>query len=74
MVGPVKMGRFITAYSIGDRITAVCGRDLSLQGNATVASEGPNYPMVVGITWDFDGGQHTTLDLSSERLHERRRR
>ena len=66
--GSVTIPRFTSAYQIGDRIRSIRGRDLSLRTNAGAPSEeGEVYPAVVGLTWDFDGKQHTILRLSDQR-------
>lgn len=55
-------------YEVGSRIRAIEGRNLDLRVNAGVdTGEAPLYPYVVGISWDFDGGQRTTLHLSDRR-------
>jgi hypothetical protein len=59
---------FTDAYQIGDRIRSILGRNLSLRTNAGAPTEeGEVYPAVVGLTWDFDGKQHTILRLSDQR-------
>jgi hypothetical protein len=66
--GSVTIPRFTDAYRLGDRIRSIQGRDLSLRTNAGAPSEeGEVYPAVVGLTWDFDGKQSTTLHLSDQR-------
>jgi hypothetical protein len=68
VAGAVVIPRFTQAYQIGDRICSIQGRDLSLQTNAGAPTEeGPVYPAVVGLTWDFDGKQQTLLQLSDQR-------
>lgn len=68
--GSVTIPRFTDAYRVGDRIRSIQGRDLSLRTNAGApAEEGEVYPAVVGLTWDFDGRQQTTLHLSDQRGH-----
>jgi hypothetical protein len=66
--GTVTIPRFTNAYQIGDRIRSILGRNLSLRTNAGAPTEeGEVYPAVVGLTWDFDGKQHTILRLSDQR-------
>lgn len=66
--GSVTIPRVSTAYSIGDKIDSIDGRDVSLQMNAgSGANESPIYPTVVGITYEFDGKQSTVLTLSDHR-------
>jgi len=68
VAGSVTIPRFTSAYGIGDKISSIQGRNLSLQTNAGApSSEAPVYPAIVGITWDFDGKQHTILHLSDQR-------
>ena len=66
--GSVTIPRFTSAYRVGDRIRSIQGRNLSLRTNAGApAEEGEVYPAVVGLTWDFDGKQHSVLHLSDQR-------
>lgn len=68
VTGVVVIPRFTQAYRIGDRICSIQGRNLPLQTNAgSPTEEGEVYPAVVGLTWDFDGKQHTLLQLSDQR-------
>ena len=68
VAGAVVIPRFTQAYRIGDRITSIQGRDLSLKTNAGAPTEeGDVFPAVVGLTWDFDGKQQTFLQLSDQR-------
>jgi hypothetical protein len=68
ILGSVTIPRFSNAYRIGDRIRSIQGRNLSLRTNAGAPDEeGAVYPAVVGLTWDFDGKQHTVLHLSDQR-------
>ncbi len=59
---------------IGDRISQINGRDISLLVNSGIEQgEAPSYPFVVGLTWDFQGdGQSTTLQLTDRRLEPSR--
>lgn len=67
--GPIGIPWFTDAYSIGDRISSVEGRDWSFTVNgATAQGEGPVYPRVVGIEWNFGTEQSTTLHLSDLRV------
>ncbi|WZO98172.1 hypothetical protein EP7_005228 [Isosphaeraceae bacterium EP7] len=66
--GQVIIPYFTRAYRVGDRIRSIRGRELSLKTNAGApADEGDSYPMVVGLTWDFQSGQRTILRLSDQR-------
>ncbi len=68
VAGAVTIPRFTQAYRIGDRIRSIQGRGLSLRTNAGAPTEeGEVFPAVVGLTWDFDGRQQTTLQLSDQR-------
>ncbi len=68
VAGSVTIPRFTFAYAIGDKVCAIQGRNLSLQTNAGApATEAPVYPAVVGVSWEFDGKQRTTLQLSDQR-------
>ncbi|MCA1684587.1 MAG: hypothetical protein LC745_01095 [Planctomycetia bacterium] len=66
--GSVTIPRFSSAYRVGDKVRSIVGRDLSLRTNAGApAGEGEVFPAVVAVTWNFEGGQHTTLQLSDHR-------
>ena len=68
VAGSVTVPRMTTAYRIGDRIRAIEGRNLSLRTNAGAPSdEGEVFPAVVGLSWDFETKQQTTLLLSDHR-------
>lgn len=68
VAGAVVIPRFTCAYQIGDKIRSILGRSLSLRTNAGAPEqEGEVFPSVVGLTWDFDGKQQTTLQLSDHR-------
>lgn len=68
VLGSVTIPRFTGAYRVGDRIRSIQGRNLSLRTNAGAPDEeGEVYPAVVGLTWDFEGKQHTILHLSDQR-------
>jgi hypothetical protein len=68
VAGSVTIPRFTLAYSIGDKIRSIQGRNLSLRTNAGApVEEGEVFPAVVAITWEFDTKQHTTLQLSDHR-------
>ena len=66
--GSATIPYFSSAYRIGDKIQAILGRNLSLQTNAGApAGEGEVFPAVVAVTWNFEGGQQTNLQLSDHR-------
>ena len=68
VAGSVTVPRITTAYRVGDRIRAIRGRDLSLRTNAGApADEGEVFPAVVGLSWEFESQQRTTLLLSDHR-------
>ena len=68
VAGSVGIPRLTSAYRIGDKISAIVGRNLSMQCNAGAPlEEGQVFPSVVGLTWDFESGQTTTLQLSDHR-------
>ena len=68
VAGSVTVPRLTTAYRIGDRIRAIRGRDLSLRTNAGAPlAEGETFPTVVGLSWDFESFQQTTMQLSDHR-------
>ena len=66
---------YLAGYiQIGDRISQVAGRGVSMLTNAgTEQGEPSSYPYVVALTWDFQGeNQSTTLQLSDRRAEPRR--
>lgn len=66
--GSVTIPRFSLDYLIGDKVDGIRGRGIDLRTNAgTEQGEGLRYPTVVGLTWVFEGGQKTILDLSDSR-------
>jgi hypothetical protein len=66
--GSVTIPRLTSAYQIGDRISAVDGRKMSLRtGVGGAQGEGATYPSVVALTFQFRDRQSTTLQLSDER-------
>jgi hypothetical protein len=75
--GSPTVARFTLGYRIGDRVWKISGRNCSLAQNLDgINGEGYIYPAIVGIRWNFDGKQETTLSLSDRRADpppERRR-
>lgn len=66
--GSATIPRLSTAYDLGDHISGVAGRDVSLRCNAGAElGEEAVYPAVVSVSWNFDGQQSTTLDLQDRR-------
>ena len=57
-------GLKFTEYKIGDVITKIEGREISLNRSTSGAS--PKYPQIVGITWRNDGKQTTDLTFNSQ--------
>ncbi len=69
LAAAVTIPTFVDYIQVGDRISEISGRDVSLVTNAgTEQGEAPSYPFVVGLTWDFRGEeQSTTLQLADRR-------
>lgn len=68
LAGPITIPWHTRAYRVGDRISAIDGRGLSLRVNqGTDNGEAPAYPFVVGVSWSFGDKEQTTLDLSDYR-------
>lgn len=66
--GKVTIPKWTSAYKIGDRISMVAGRGISFRTTAAAEQgEAARYPVVVGIQWNFDGQQSTTLQLADLR-------
>jgi len=80
MAGSATIPRLSTAYQVGDKISDVRGREISLRTNlGAETGESPVYPSVTGISWDCDGRQATTLELDDHVAmppipHRRKRR
>lgn len=48
------------------------GRNIDLRSNSVVPQgEGPRYPTVAGVTWNFDGKRSSYLLLEDERAEPR---
>jgi hypothetical protein len=68
VAGSITLRGINLAYSVGDRIGSIDGRDISLQSNIGASQgESPTYPNVIGISYHLDGGQYTELILSDRR-------
>lgn len=66
--GSITIPRLTTAYQVGDKISLIRGRNIDLRSNTGKAQgEAAEYPVVVGVSWDFDGKQTTSLVLSDRR-------
>lgn len=66
----LKIPRLDFTLAIGDRVSKIDGRDVSLLLNAKgEAGEAPSYPFVVGRTLDLSGDEYTTtIQLSDRRM------
>jgi hypothetical protein len=68
VAGSAGIPRLTSAYRIGDKVRSIVGRNLSMQCNAGAPlEEGQVFPTVVGLTWEFESKQTTTLQLSDHR-------
>lgn len=66
--GTVSIPRLTGAYEIGDRISDVTGRGVSLRTNIGAGKgESEQYPIVDRIDWSFEAGQVTTLHATDRR-------
>lgn len=66
--GTATIPRLTDSYILGDRIRSVLGRGANMQTNLDGnGMEAPVYPRVIGITWSFARGQHTSLNLTDNR-------
>jgi hypothetical protein len=74
LAAAVTIPMLVDYVEIGDRISQINGRDVSLLMNAGIEQgEAPSYPFVVGLTWDLQQNkQSTTLQLSDRRLEPQR--
>lgn len=68
LAGPIMIPRLDNTYYLGDLITTVEGRDLSLQTNVgNENGQGPRYPRIAGIEWLLEDKQATVLYCTDER-------
>jgi hypothetical protein len=66
--GHIQIPRISVAYPIGTQITGIAGRNISFRTNGGAAQGvAPQYPVVVGVAYDFEDRQSTTLTLSARR-------
>lgn len=66
--GAIEIPRATWAYHVGDKITSIDGRDVTLRTNAgTSQGEADRYPIVVGIDRELGDRQSTTIHLSDRR-------
>jgi hypothetical protein len=68
----VAIPRLTAAYTIGDRIRQINGRDCSFAMNLTGGIETTAYPKVIGFTWHCGHGERTSLILSDTAIIRRR--
>lgn len=74
LAGSIRVPWISHDIGVGDFISAISGRGINLETNAgTTSGEGPNYPVVVGFTWECHPRQSTTLKLSDRRAEPRMR-
>lgn len=64
MQGTFTIPYITTYYQIGDRITGIVGRGLSMRTDGNATNEVPAYPTVNGLRWNFAGEQTTTIEIS----------
>lgn len=75
LAGSATIPYITTAYSLGDKISGINGRNLSLRSNLGAAqNESPMYPSIVAISWEFEGTQATTIELADRRAEPAPRR
>jgi hypothetical protein len=67
----VAIPRLTAAYTIGDRIRQINGRDCSFAMNLTGGIETTAYPKVIGFTWHCGHGERTSLILSDTAIIRR---
>lgn len=68
LAGPVTIPWITFAYSLGDRLTHVVGRDQSLRTNlGDSGGEGPSYPRIVAIEFKADPHPETVLHCEDDR-------
>jgi hypothetical protein len=66
--GSVTIPRLTTAYRVGDKIDIIHGREVSLRSNAaSETGETAIYPSVVAVSFELDGHQSVSLELSDAR-------
>lgn len=66
--GSLHVPFFTDSLQIGDKIKGIVGRDIDFAMNAArEQGESATYPVVVGLSWDFDGQQATTVTLQDYR-------
>jgi hypothetical protein len=68
VVGSIRVPWISLGIGVGDAVGAINGRDISLATNAgTAAGEGPRLPYVIGIAFNLQNPQTTTIKLTDRR-------
>lgn len=68
LAGTLSVDRLVRSIRIGDAVTAIKGREISLRSVGGAAQlEGPRYPVVVGIDRTFTPRLSTTFHLQDRR-------
>lgn len=71
LTGPIEIPYTTNAFTVGDQISRVNGRDISFTANlGSEQGEGPRYPYVVSYEWSFSGDRQTTVLQLSDRRGE----
>lgn len=72
LAGSIRIPGITVAYQVGDRISSIVGRNISLQTNIGASQgETPVYPWIVGVSYELDPHQYTVLHLSDRRAEVR---
>ena len=74
VAGAIVIPQITFAYQVGDRLSKINGRDVSLRANAAQEQrEAPIYPFLVSISWQFTPDrQSTTLQFTDRRAEPQR--
>jgi hypothetical protein len=68
LAGSITIPGVNLALRIGDRVSKIDGRDVSLRTNlGAEQGEAPTYPFVVAVTWTLGSRQSTTYQISDRR-------
>lgn len=68
IAGSLTLPYISTYYGVGDEISAIAGRDASLQSNiGAPQGESPTYPWCVGVSWSFENDRQSTQLILSDR-------
>jgi hypothetical protein len=65
--GPVTIARITNAYQIGDKVSKIEGRNLSLQTNLTGSGNKPTYPSIIARDRTYHPEFSTTFQLDDRR-------